>query len=129
MPPQRTIPPAKAVKTERTHEENQERYGIISFIVCETSSNLDIVPISQLPGEVIGVWRRGSSLQDELPRSTSDELVVHYESPNKMLSMRRCMKRKMMTYPCSTDDLLPTFRQDQPTLTGACPPILPTTSP
>lgn len=25
MPPTRTIPPAKAVKTERTHEENQER--------------------------------------------------------------------------------------------------------
>ncbi|KAI9797871.1 MAG: hypothetical protein M1833_005071 [Piccolia ochrophora] len=25
MPPQRTIPPAKAIKTERTHEENQER--------------------------------------------------------------------------------------------------------
>lgn len=25
MPPIRTIPPAKAVKTERTHEENQER--------------------------------------------------------------------------------------------------------
>ncbi|RPA95080.1 hypothetical protein L873DRAFT_1699283 [Choiromyces venosus 120613-1] len=25
MPPQRTLPPAKAVKTERTHEENQER--------------------------------------------------------------------------------------------------------
>jgi hypothetical protein len=26
MPPARTMPPAKAVKTERTHEENQERY-------------------------------------------------------------------------------------------------------
>lgn len=26
MPPQRTIPPSKAIKTERTHEENQERY-------------------------------------------------------------------------------------------------------
>jgi hypothetical protein len=25
MPPQRTVPPAKAIKTERTHEENQER--------------------------------------------------------------------------------------------------------
>lgn len=25
MPPQRTIPPSKAIKTERTHEENQER--------------------------------------------------------------------------------------------------------
>ncbi|KAL8841342.1 MAG: hypothetical protein Q9170_000973 [Blastenia crenularia] len=25
MPPQRTIPPLKAIKTERTHEENQER--------------------------------------------------------------------------------------------------------
>ncbi|KAL9006392.1 MAG: hypothetical protein Q9188_000866 [Gyalolechia gomerana] len=25
MPPQRTIPPSKALKTERTHEENQER--------------------------------------------------------------------------------------------------------
>jgi len=27
MPPVRTIPPAKALKTERTHEENQERYA------------------------------------------------------------------------------------------------------
>lgn len=26
MPPTRTVPPAKAVKTERTHEENQERF-------------------------------------------------------------------------------------------------------
>jgi hypothetical protein len=25
MPPTRTFPPVKAVKTERTHEENQER--------------------------------------------------------------------------------------------------------
>jgi hypothetical protein len=25
MPPLRTTPPAKAIKTERTHEENQER--------------------------------------------------------------------------------------------------------
>lgn len=35
MPPQRTIPPAKAVKTERTHEENQERLASQSFIQSE----------------------------------------------------------------------------------------------
>lgn len=31
MPPTRTIPPAKAVKTERTHEENQERYVLLIY--------------------------------------------------------------------------------------------------
>lgn len=40
MPPQRTIPPAKAVKTERTHEENQERYA------CFLSSLADIFSFS-----------------------------------------------------------------------------------
>ncbi|KAL8784168.1 MAG: hypothetical protein Q9213_004143 [Squamulea squamosa] len=29
MPPQRSIPPSKAIKTERTHEENQERLVIL----------------------------------------------------------------------------------------------------
>lgn len=40
MPPQRTIPPAKALKTERTHEENQERYGGHSSIVRRMCSDL-----------------------------------------------------------------------------------------
>jgi hypothetical protein len=31
MPPQRTIPPAKAMKTERTHEENQERSVTMAY--------------------------------------------------------------------------------------------------
>lgn len=33
QPPQRTIPAAKALKTERTHEENQERYVILSLAI------------------------------------------------------------------------------------------------
>ena len=130
MPPQRTIPPAKAVKTERTHEENQERYGIISLVILKTySHHQNTVPILQLPGEVTEVLRLESNQQDELRRFISDVLVVHFESPNKTLSTRKCMRRKTMTYPCSIGDLPPTFRPDQPTLTDAFLPILPTTSP
>jgi hypothetical protein len=35
MPPMRTFPPVKAVKTERTHEENQERLVLhVSIVVA-----------------------------------------------------------------------------------------------
>lgn len=129
MPPQRTVPPAKALKTERTHEENQERYAMIPLIILPTCSHYHTVPISQRLGEATGVLRLESSQQDELRRYISDALVAHYESPNRMSSMRRCMRRKMMTYPCSTDDLRPTFRPAQPTSTDAYPPILRTTLP
>lgn len=37
MPPTRTIPPAKAVKTERTHEENQERYVLLYLTLVFSS--------------------------------------------------------------------------------------------
>lgn len=50
MPPTRTIPPAKAVKTERTHEENQERYA--DLLVRPTLADHPTEHILQLLGEV-----------------------------------------------------------------------------
>ncbi|KAJ4511532.1 hypothetical protein HRR95_008356 [Exophiala dermatitidis] len=41
MPPMRTTPPAKAIKTERTHEENQERYSYNS--TCLFFHHADLV--------------------------------------------------------------------------------------
>ncbi|KAL8873812.1 MAG: hypothetical protein Q9174_000769 [Haloplaca sp. 1 TL-2023] len=37
MPPQRTIPPSKAIKTERTHEENQERFVTLTHPQAKAS--------------------------------------------------------------------------------------------
>ena len=54
MPPQRTIP-SKALKTERTHEENQERYDIRPCYFVKACSHCIIAPTSQLPEEVIEV--------------------------------------------------------------------------
>ena len=42
MPPTRTFPPAKAVKTERTHEENQERLvALLSVLASRTDRILE----------------------------------------------------------------------------------------
>lgn len=38
MPPTRTLPPVKAVKTERTHEENQER--LVAYVSVFFGSEL-----------------------------------------------------------------------------------------
>lgn len=73
MPPTRTIPPAKAVKTERTHEENQERYVFCSDSFAKLTCLAE--HISPLREEVIGVWRLVSSQPDELLRYTSAELA------------------------------------------------------
>jgi hypothetical protein len=58
MPPTRTFPPVKAVKTERTHEENQERFG--RPIVCPRGDALTGVAEHMLlrPEEAIVVSKR-----------------------------------------------------------------------
>lgn len=55
MPPQRTIPLSqKPLKTERTHEENQERY--VFNLVCHLYLfSSDIVPTLRPHGEVTEV--------------------------------------------------------------------------
>ena len=80
MPPQRTIPAAKPVKTERTHEENQERF--VSFeCIFEDYPRLTIQIELTLPHleEVTEASRRESNPLDERPRFTNDEPVGHSE--------------------------------------------------
>ena len=80
MPPQRTIPAAKPVKTERTHEENQER-SVFFECILEEHSRLTMHLELTLPHleEVTEASRRESNPLDERPRFTNDEPVGHSE--------------------------------------------------
>lgn len=72
MPPLRSIPAAKPVKTERTHEENQERFVPPFFCVQEVAINMTSGHISLLHAAVTVVSRLESSLLVVLLRSTRD---------------------------------------------------------
>lgn len=72
MPPQRTIPPAKAIKTERTHEENQERSVYATWPDrFHVAANVLAVLISLLLDEVTEVLRLELNPLDGHLRSTS----------------------------------------------------------
>lgn len=78
MPPTRTIPPAKAVKTERTHEENQERC-VFSRSYRETELTQEIEHILQLLEEAIEVSKLGLSPRDGHRKFINDEPEDHCE--------------------------------------------------
>ncbi|KAI9892648.1 MAG: hypothetical protein M1814_001341 [Vezdaea aestivalis] len=84
MPPQRTIPPAKAMKTERTHEENQERAYIAASRRSDRS--LEARVESARRASVIHKRRTGRSLRvteqdvinEEMYEEEDDDLPLHY---------------------------------------------------
>lgn len=72
MPPLRSIPAAKPVKTERTHEENQERFVSFSATASKLASNV-LSELTSLPlVAVTAVSKPESSQPAVLPRSTRD---------------------------------------------------------
>ena len=78
MPPTRTIPPAKALKTERTHEENQERYLSLPILICR-GSLLCLAHTSRPHEEAIAAWKLVLNQREEHQRYTNDALADRYE--------------------------------------------------
>ncbi|MCJ1390886.1 hypothetical protein MMC18_003747 [Xylographa bjoerkii] len=84
MPPQRTIPPAKAIKTERTHEENQERAYIAASRRSDRS--LEARVESARRASEIHKRRTGRSLRvteqdvvnEEMYEEEDDDLPMQY---------------------------------------------------
>ncbi|KAI9840286.1 MAG: hypothetical protein M1838_004135 [Thelocarpon superellum] len=84
MPPQRTIPPVKPVKTERTHEENQERAYIAASRRSDRS--LEARVESARRASEIHKRRTGRSLRvteqdvvnEEMYEEEDDDLPVQY---------------------------------------------------
>ncbi|KAI9822564.1 MAG: hypothetical protein M1827_000283 [Pycnora praestabilis] len=84
MPPQRTVPPAKAVKTERTHEENQERAYIAASRRSDRS--LEARVESARRASEIHKRRTGRSLRvteqdvvnEEMYEEEDDDLPLQY---------------------------------------------------
>ncbi|KAL8937145.1 MAG: hypothetical protein Q9216_004574 [Gyalolechia sp. 2 TL-2023] len=84
MPPQRTIPPSKALKTERTHEENQERAYIAASRRSDRS--LEARVESARRASEIHKRRTGRSLRvteqdvvnEEMYEEEDDDLPVQY---------------------------------------------------
>ncbi|KAL8722787.1 MAG: hypothetical protein Q9225_000799 [Loekoesia sp. 1 TL-2023] len=84
MPPQRTIPPSKAIKTERTHEENQERAYIAASRRSDRS--LEARVESARRASEIHKRRTGRSLRvteqdvvnEEMYEEEDDDLPVQY---------------------------------------------------
>ncbi|MCJ1477127.1 hypothetical protein MMC13_005798 [Lambiella insularis] len=84
MPPQRTIPPAKAIKTERTHEENQERAYIAASRRSDRS--LEARVESARRASEIHKRRTGRSLRvteqdvvnEEMYEEEDDDLPLQY---------------------------------------------------
>lgn len=84
MPPQRTIPPAKALKTERTHEENQERAYIAASRRSDRS--LEARVESARRASEIHKRRTGRSLRvteqdvvnEEMYEEEDDDLPLQY---------------------------------------------------
>ncbi|KAF6219373.1 hypothetical protein HO133_005199 [Letharia lupina] len=84
MPPQRTIPPAKALKTERTHEENQERAYIAASRRSDRS--LEARVESARRASEIHKRRTGRSLRvteqdvvnEEMYEEEDDDLPMQY---------------------------------------------------
>ncbi|KAI4189049.1 MAG: hypothetical protein L6R41_001716 [Letrouitia leprolyta] len=84
MPPQRTVPPSKALKTERTHEENQERAYIAASRRSDRS--LEARVESARRASEIHKRRTGRSLRvteqdvvnEEMYEEEDDDLPVQY---------------------------------------------------
>ncbi|KAL8684061.1 MAG: hypothetical protein Q9186_000091 [Xanthomendoza sp. 1 TL-2023] len=84
MPPQRTIPPSKAIKTERTHEENQERAYIAASRRSDRS--LEARVESARRASEIHKRRTGRSLRvteqdvvnEEMYEEEDDDLPLQY---------------------------------------------------
>ncbi|KIV96840.1 hypothetical protein PV10_00657 [Exophiala mesophila] len=84
MPPMRTTPPAKAIKTERTHEENQERAYIAASRRSDRS--LEARVESARRASEIHKRRTGRSLRvteqdvinEEMYEEEDDDLPMHY---------------------------------------------------
>ncbi|KAL8907845.1 MAG: hypothetical protein Q9207_001168 [Kuettlingeria erythrocarpa] len=84
MPPQRTIPPSKAIKTERTHEENQERAYIAASRRSDRS--LEARVESARRASEIHKRRTGRSLRvteqdvvnEEMYEEEDDDLPMQY---------------------------------------------------
>ncbi|KAL8853987.1 MAG: hypothetical protein Q9221_001110 [Calogaya cf. arnoldii] len=84
MPPQRSIPPSKAVKTERTHEENQERAYIAASRRSDRS--LEARVESARRASEIHKRRTGRSLRvteqdvvnEEMYEEEDDDLPMQY---------------------------------------------------
>lgn len=80
MPPQRTTPMSqKPLKTERTHEENQERYAFHVRFMSDHYSHAHLVPTSLLLDEVTEVLKPEWNLRAERRKSTSVAPADHYE--------------------------------------------------
>ncbi|KAL9585958.1 MAG: hypothetical protein Q9212_001224 [Teloschistes hypoglaucus] len=84
MPPQRTVPPSKAIKTERTHEENQERAYIAASRRSDRS--LEARVESARRASEIHKRRTGRSLRvteqdvvnEEMYEEEDDDLPMQY---------------------------------------------------
>lgn len=83
MPPIRTMPIAKPIRTERTHEENQERF-VPSLPYLNAPAHLPTEPTLLHRDEATEVWKRASNPLDEHPRSTRSAPVDHYASEKRM---------------------------------------------
>lgn len=100
MPAERkSFSAARPVKTERTHEENQERY-VVSSLIDVTSLTLAVLTLLLLVAATVA-WKRALSLRAELLKFTRSAQVAPCESLSKMSLMKRCMRRKMMIFPPS----------------------------
>lgn len=86
MPPIRTMPVVKPVRTERTHEENQERYSD-AHQTTRYGDDADhhlTGPTSQLRDEAIAASRLASNLLGALPKSTRSALAALFVSGRRM---------------------------------------------
>lgn len=93
------------------------------------SSNVGTERTLQHLAAVTAVSRLVWSRHEELPRSTSDVLVALCVSRSKMLSTKRCTKRKTTTCRCNTAGSPRTSRQARRISIAGYQPILPITSP
>jgi len=128
MPPTRTFPPAKAIRTGRTHEENQERSVFLVAIllpVTDLRAELTLQPREELTE----VSRPESSRRGARLRSTNAEQVARSASPSRMSLTKRCTRRKTMTSHSSTNGSRHICRPAQPNSTDVLPPISPTRLP
>lgn len=107
MPPLRNLPAAKPppAKTERSHEENQER--CVFVVSCPAPPTCPLT----FPAEHISLHHDGvtevskleSSRRGEHRRFTRNERVEDCASRSKMSSTKRCTKRRMIISPGDTD--------------------------
>jgi hypothetical protein len=84
MPPTRTIPPAKVVKTERTHEENQER----AYIAASRRSDRSLEARVESARRASEIHKRRTGrglrvteqdvLNEEMYEEEDDDMPLHY---------------------------------------------------